>query len=1490
MSARQIESPVPEAAPGLRPRTARAFLAVVLSLAIAPLIGDEASALPADFEQSLFVGGLKDPATMAFAPDGRLFVGERIAGKVRIVTASGQLLPTPFLTLDVPPERHRSGGLRGFAFDPGFPASPHIYIFYTKQFADGKRHNRVSRFSLSGTDPDVADPGSELVLLELPFNSSATGSSGSHNGGAVVFGGDGKLYVTTGDGWQDSNGYFAGDNVQSLTTFTGKVLRIDKDGTIPADNPFYATTTGDFRAIYALGLRNPYAAATHPVNGEVYVFDVGTANGGGKDHIFKLAPGDNYGHDGDSGIGNRTGTWAKTGSGIVSGGAWYFADQFPATYRGRLFVTSWRQGLDTVTDTPPPAVADFGGGDVPNQGPLYPAVGPDGSLYYLDSTYETGDGRVYRIRYTAANTAAQPTLSPNGGSFVDSVTVALASITPGAVIRYTTDGSVPDGSSDLYTPPLTLDQSATLSARAFASGLDPSPAATATFTILPSSPPSFTSSPVTAGNVSSPYRYTASADATPAATFSLDASPAGMSINPSTGAVSWTPPAPGSFPVTVRAANAVAPDATQSFTVTVTNFRLADSPDPAELANGVQYAYFEGGATVATGAGNLLIPDLSPRSQDDGFEFAFNGFLEVPADGDYHFPIVADGNATLTIGSADTAPGPIGLQAGMHAITLRYTSSPSPPSLSLRWSGPGLAEQEIPAASYYRYTQPYGIFALRPAPAFLSFPPDETGPLPPRLSATGAFADLATLTPSPGLVPYSMNSPLYSDGAGKRRWIAVPDGSAITYDPTGEWAFPPGTVMVKHFELGDEQRRLETRFEIIRADGTPYFLTYQWRADQSEADLLPAAGASAAVEFDGGETQTWHFPGRADCLSCHNASVDHVLGPNTRQLNGEHLYPGSGLSDNQLRTWSHLGLFANPPDTASLPGLPSLSEVDAVSEPLEQRARSYLDANCAFCHNPAGSPEGTSFVLDYHTALEQSGLVGGAVADELGLGPLARVLAPQDPLHSVLLKRVGSNDPVVRMPPLGRDIVHAAARDTILEWLLTLPPANTSSDVGGWNRRWAFDGNIDSGTWRDAGNAPLFAAGQDGQALAFDGIHDAVDLGPLDVPGGALTIALWFKADDFGTGDARFLSKADGQNDQDHYWMLSTLDGTKLRLRLRAGGTTTTLISPAGTLAAGTWTHIAAVYDGASMALYKNAAEVASVAKTGVLDTSGTVDAAIGNQPATASGGARPFDGLIDDLRIYDRALTTAELATVRDAGTQTNTAPATSATPPANVVGTHITRAGLSQLSATASDAEDGPLAASWYSNRSGAFDPAAPGALPDGRHRIVATARDTDGSATSASFLLDVVPGFSGWASDAGLPGASPLDNPDDDALLLVEEYAHYLSPSEPEAGPITYSFIELAPGKHALAVSFPTRNDAIDLRYTVELSGDLVTWTTGATFTPTGTATTRTPNAGHSEPVAIDNSEPTSSITERDSVVLELPDTSRRFIRVTLDLETP
>ncbi|RYG15627.1 glucose dehydrogenase, partial [bacterium] len=172
----------------------------------------------ANFADSVFVGGLQGPTTMTFAPDGRLFISEK-NGALRVVV-NGQLLATPFMTLAVDNDNER--GLMGVAFDPNFDSNHYLYVYYTS--VAGNIHNRLSRFTANG---NVVVPGSELVLADFPELDAA-----NHNGGAVRFGLDGKLYVSVGENAVSSNS-------QSLNTPLGKLLRFNPDGSIPTDNPFH---------------------------------------------------------------------------------------------------------------------------------------------------------------------------------------------------------------------------------------------------------------------------------------------------------------------------------------------------------------------------------------------------------------------------------------------------------------------------------------------------------------------------------------------------------------------------------------------------------------------------------------------------------------------------------------------------------------------------------------------------------------------------------------------------------------------------------------------------------------------------------------------------------------------------------------------------------------------------------------------------------------------------------------------------------------------------------------------------------------------------------------------------------------------------------------------------------------------------------------------------------------------------------------------------
>jgi glucose/arabinose dehydrogenase len=178
-----------------------------------------AATLPAGFTETQVAAGLSSPTAMAFAPDGRLFVCLQ-GGQLRVIK-NGVLLPTPFVTLSVSSSGER--GLLGVAFDPNFASNQFVYVYYTA--TTPALHNRVSRFTASG---DVALAGSETIILELDNLSAAT----NHNGGAMHFGEDGKLYIAVGE---NANGA----NSQTLANLLGKLLRINPDGTIPADNPFF---------------------------------------------------------------------------------------------------------------------------------------------------------------------------------------------------------------------------------------------------------------------------------------------------------------------------------------------------------------------------------------------------------------------------------------------------------------------------------------------------------------------------------------------------------------------------------------------------------------------------------------------------------------------------------------------------------------------------------------------------------------------------------------------------------------------------------------------------------------------------------------------------------------------------------------------------------------------------------------------------------------------------------------------------------------------------------------------------------------------------------------------------------------------------------------------------------------------------------------------------------------------------------------------------
>ncbi len=337
-------------------------------------------------------------------------------------------------------------------------------------------------------------------------------------------------------------------------------------------------------------------------------------------------------------------------------------------------------------------------------------------------------------------------------------------------------------------------------------------------------------------------------------------------------------------------------------------------------------------------------------------------------------------------------------------------------------------------------------------------PPPPARVMPKLISQTGVFAELTNLQPANFLIPYAVNSPLWSDGAVKTRWFTLPTNSVIGFAANGEWTFPAGAVFVKHFDLPVDDtnpqilRRLETRLLVRDTNGYVYGASYKWRADNSDADLV-TIGVSEPIEIKtatGTRTQNWFYPGRQDCLTCHTPATGGVLGVNTRQLNGSFKYP-NGVTANQLHALGHLGLFDAAFDDRKIFHYPRLFNINNAAAAPQIRVRSYLDANCSMCHRPGGA--GAFFDARFETPLKKQNLINGPVANQLNIAG-AKVIVPGDTNKSILfyrVSRVGEN----QMPPLGKNVVDDKAVAVIGKWIAaqhvnvpTLPKGWMGTDIG----------------------------------------------------------------------------------------------------------------------------------------------------------------------------------------------------------------------------------------------------------------------------------------------------------------------------------------------------------------------------------------------------------------------------------------------------------
>jgi uncharacterized repeat protein (TIGR03806 family) len=438
-------------------------------------------------------------------------------------------------------------------------------------------------------------------------------------------------------------------------------------------------------------------------------------------------------------------------------------------------------------------------------------------------------------------------------------------------------------------------------------------------------------------------------------------------------------------------------------------------------------------------------PAVVLTAPTNGSTYTAAASLSVSADADAPYNTLSyvsfytNGDLLGTVSNAPYALTTSGVGAGSYALT----------AVAVDGSGLAATSAVVNLTVAAGTGQPYGMTNYPPAPAFYNMPPVFTGPLPALLSLTGVFTNTSDMVPAASLIPYAPNVQLFSDNAQKLRYFSIPNAGApytpseqISNAPTFSWSFPSGTVFVKTFELQTNEsdptnlQRLETRLLVRDTNGSVYGVTYKWRSDYSDADLLTNSLTEPILiqTPDGVYTNLWYYPSPSDCLLCHTAPANYVLGVNSRQLNGNFTYP-NGVTDNQLRALNRTGLLNPAIDESQITSLEHLSALTNTTASYQQRGRSYLDANCAQCHQPGGA--GITFDARYDTPLINQNLINYPAAFSLGYDN-AKIISPNDVWRSMIYERMNVVNPTIQMPPLARNLIDTNAVQVMAGWINSL--------------------------------------------------------------------------------------------------------------------------------------------------------------------------------------------------------------------------------------------------------------------------------------------------------------------------------------------------------------------------------------------------------------------------------------------------------------------
>jgi uncharacterized repeat protein (TIGR03806 family) len=1020
-------------------------------------------------------------------------------------------------------------GLESIITDVDFGGSnPYVWIYVTET-SGSPGASRVYRYTFADSGTAMSLSGKAAVGPVMPNHGQ------NHNGGGITQDSSGRIYAGVGNcnnGINEGGNRLPGSttpNPNVLTSLGSKVVRFNRDGSAAGGSNYIGSTNPTTRYIFAKGFRNPFGLRIRPGGNQLWMYEVGD----GYEQIFHVTENGDQGWPTENNQSTTNGLLIpkyayQTGGSLgncLTRGTFYNGTAFPAQYQGNLFFCEYAQSRifraqmngDSVVSGSVAAFVTSAGN------PTDIVVGPDGALYYGSSS----SGQVRRLYYSGSTPPAI-TAAPQNRTVTEGQTATFNVAATGTSLSYQWQSMPPGGAfanitgatSASYTTPATTVGMSGTQYRVVVSNAAGSVTSTAATLTVNYAAPTITGQPanqsvvapatatfsVTATGTNRTYQWQsmppggafANIAGATGASYTTPATATGMSgtqyrvivTNPGgsvTSAAATLTVTAGATPPSITAQpgnQTVTAPATATFSVTATGTSL--SYQWQSMPPGGAFANISG----ATGASYTTPATATGMSGTQYRVVVTNGAGSVTS-----------AAATLTVNGAPAATPVISPSGGTYSgpvtvrittatagATIRYTTNNTAPTgSSPAYGGPfavsatatvraiatmaGMTNSaEASAAFTVTGNAAYGIPYRDPATG-INIPTVQAG-LPPTLSATGLFqSPVSAMNPNPAMIPFGMITPLWSDAAQKKRWIVLPGTQRISFSSTGEWTFPAGTILVKHFDLpindtnASQLKRLETRvFYIDQAGGTSYGATYKWRADNTEADLMTNATApvdevQTITTATGTRSQTWSYPSRENCMTCHNSAAGTVLGPKTRQLNGPYYYP-SGVTDNQLRTWNYLRMFTTVLNESSIPGYSKLAAVDDVNSTLEQRSRSYLDSNCGNCHRP-GAPSGRAqWDGRYDTALASTGIIDAPVLADNPLG-LAnpRILASSDPANSMLLQRMLTTGGA-RMPTIASHVVDDEATITITAWINTLPaspgsgppagPSSSSDSGGGW--------------------------------------------------------------------------------------------------------------------------------------------------------------------------------------------------------------------------------------------------------------------------------------------------------------------------------------------------------------------------------------------------------------------------------------------------------